>query len=183
MTVPMRIVMCVSVRVCYVYLYMISVNVIYCNFFSIYYYICLFISYAPFFFYRLNGGIHRIFFVYYSFRFHSFQKFDHKINHKICHLFFIYLSSLLFFLFGHSSKPSSFCTLLYRAYSQTHTIIHVHAHTRFLPILHTYNTFFRLHSIFLTLFRTLSLALSYFLLILLSLSYFIYLFRSKKSEQ
>ena len=130
----------------------------------------MFISYAPFLFYRLNGGIHRISFVYYSFRFHSFSEVrSQNKSQNLPSVFFffffflyIFIFFTFFFLFGHSSKPSSFCTLLYRAYSHTHTIIHVHAHTRtrFPPILHTYNTFFRLHYLSYTLSYSLSLSFS-----------------------
>lgn len=125
----------------------------------------------------MNGGIHRIFFVYYPFRFHSFQRFDHKINRKICHLFFIYLSSLLFFLFGHSSNhlPSvHYCTERTRKRTQSYMCMHTHVHAFFPSCIHIIHSF--IYTIFLTLFRALSLflsvalALSYSLLILLSLS-------------
>ena len=158
----------------------------------------MFISYAPFLFYRLNGGIHRISFVYYSFRFHSFS--EVRSQNKSQNLpsvfffffffFYIYLSSLLFSSFlvtllNH--LPSvHYCTERTRIRTQSYMCMHTHVHA-FLPscirIIHSF-----VYTIFLTLFRTLSLslslALSYSLLyIILSLSYFIYLFRSKKSEQ
>lgn len=166
------------------YLYMISVNVIYCNFFQYIISVCFSLMLPLFLSIERQDSPYFLCILPFPFPFSSEVRSQNK-SQNLPSVFYIFIFLTFFFLFGHSSKPSFFCTSLYRAYSQTHTIIHAHAHTRtrFLPILHTYNTFFRLHYLSYILSLSLSLSFSYSFLILLSLSYFIYLFRSKKSEQ
>ena len=134
----------------------------------------MFISYAPFLFYRLNGGIHRISFVYYSFRFHSFS--EVRSQNKSQNLpsvffffffFYIYLSSLLFSSFlvtllNH--LPSvHYCTERTRIRTQSYMCMHTHVHA-FLPsCIHIIHSF--VYTIFLTLFRTFSLSFSRSLLL------------------